>query len=62
MLTLAEGQVIFYGYRTEAKKYFEDLGFDCLGKSPSAVQSIDPRVETDAHSLTFQMAPTSPIS
>lgn len=26
---LYEGRQIFYGRATEAKKYFEDLGFEC---------------------------------
>ncbi|KAL1879461.1 hypothetical protein Plec18167_003916 [Paecilomyces lecythidis] len=29
VLVLAEGRVIYYGYRSTARKYFEDMGFVC---------------------------------
>ncbi len=30
ILVLAEGREIYYGPRSEAKKYFEDMGFKCV--------------------------------
>lgn len=32
VLVIAEGETLYYGPRGEAKKYMEDLGFECLGE------------------------------
>lgn len=34
ILVIAEGQTLFYGPRRDAKKYFEELGFECMRKFP----------------------------